>query len=171
LGGARNPGGYFLARTRGVHEMSRFQQFVVLVGFGVLLSLIGCGRGDYPETVSVTGRVTLDGQPLPDAIVTFMPVDGQRSGSGTTDARGAFSLSTFQSGDGAVPGDHQVAIMPSEPPPMPGGSGEEDFGERAPTAPYSPPFPARYGLPTTSGLAVTVSRDQKNDFTFDLEAD
>lgn len=129
----------------------------------------GCGGGDYPETVEVNGRVTLDGEPLPNAIVTFMPTDGQRTASGTTNAQGEFSLSTFEPGDGAVPGEHKVAVMPKEPPPMPGSSSPGDTGEEK-SENYTPPFPARYGQPGTSGLTATVSADQENDFILELES-
>jgi hypothetical protein len=44
-----------------------------------------------------------------------------RSASATTDARGSFTLSTFTSGDGAVPGTHRVTLSLSTADiPMPG---------------------------------------------------
>jgi hypothetical protein len=41
----------------------------------ILLVLCGCGSGDGAADVS--GEVTLDGQPLTDGVIHFMPVDGK----------------------------------------------------------------------------------------------
>ena len=54
----------------------------VLLVCSVMLS--GCGGGEEgPETVTVTGKVTIDGAPVPDGEVIFRPADG---GAGRTDA-------------------------------------------------------------------------------------
>ena len=41
---------------------------------GLVRVVSGCGEVEYP---SVTGPVTLDGKPLPNAVVSFMPDDQQ----------------------------------------------------------------------------------------------
>jgi hypothetical protein len=74
----------------------------------------GCG-GSYP-TAPVSGKVTLDGKPLPQAAVTFQPVaeGGHRPGPGSggfTDAEGRYTLKIIgQETRGAVVGKHRVLI-------------------------------------------------------------
>lgn len=70
------------------------------------LMLLGCGGEDLG---SVTGKVTMDGQPLPNAIVTFVPEGGGRTGIGKTDANGEYTL-VFAGGEGATIGKNKVAV-------------------------------------------------------------
>jgi hypothetical protein len=68
---------------------------------------IACSRG--PKLVPVSGVVLLDGQPVANAAVLFIPAEG-RPAEGTTDAEGKFTLQTFQPGDGALVGLHDVTV-------------------------------------------------------------
>ncbi len=136
-----------------------------LVGFGLAAALVvavGCGKAGTAPTVKVTGTVTHNGQPVEGASVAFIPETG-RPASGTTDASGRFTLSTFKSGDGAVPGPHKVAITEasSDQPEV-----EPDYS--LPDATKSR-FPARYADPKTSGFTATVEEGKENDFTFDMK--
>ncbi len=79
---------------------------VTLAVFGSALP--GCGS-KFPETFPVTGTVTLDGKPVSGAAVVFTPDEG-RQATGTTDDAGRFELSTFELGDGALPGKHRVTV-------------------------------------------------------------
>ncbi len=65
--------------------------------------LTGCSSSSGPETVSVSGVVTLNGQPLDNAEVYFMG-DGL-TGFGRTDAEGRYRLV-----QGAISGVNQVFI-------------------------------------------------------------
>lgn len=42
----------------------------------MVVSLLGCGTGNSIEVVRVTGRVTLDEQPLEKGLIQFLPADG-----------------------------------------------------------------------------------------------
>lgn len=74
----------------------------------------GCASQDKP--VAVRGVVTQDGKPVPGATVLFVPEgpDG-RPANGLTDNDGAFQLTTFQKGDGALRGDYRVVVSKTEP--------------------------------------------------------
>ena len=91
----------------------------------LLLTAAGCGGQGRP--VKVEGVVTLDGHPLPGATVTFAPdpPESGRAASGRTDADGSFRLTTFQSDDGALPGEYKVIVVAGEVP-------EEKFVGRDP---------------------------------------
>jgi hypothetical protein len=74
---------------------------------------VGCGDGRQLGTVS--GRVTLDGQPLADARVNFQPAGDTRNpgiGSfGRTNANGEYSLTLIdEKAEGAIVGKHRVMI-------------------------------------------------------------
>ncbi|MFO7906637.1 MAG: carboxypeptidase-like regulatory domain-containing protein [Planctomycetota bacterium] len=74
----------------------------------VCLTCMGCGPGG-PELGKVSGKVTMDGEPLDNALVTFSPVEGGRSSSGKTDENGNYTLS-FADRTGAVVGTHKVSV-------------------------------------------------------------
>ena len=118
-------------------------------------ALLGCG-GDG-DRVRVTGTVTLNGDPLPHALVTFHPdgATGGLGGSGKTVADGRYTLTPAQGGPGLLPGAYKVVISR---PLRPDGS---------PPDPNRPPIEsdARETLPpiysdrTATTLTATVSKD------------
>jgi hypothetical protein len=73
----------------------------------VLLTVVGCGGG-YNVGL-VTGQVTLDGEALPNALVTFTPVEGGRAATGKTDASGNYEL-FYVDDKGAPIGKHKVSV-------------------------------------------------------------
>lgn len=128
--------------------------------FALLFAVIaGCG-GSGPEMGSVTGKVTLDGQPLEGATVQFQPVTGEPKSpsSGVTDASGYYELKFTASKDGATIGDHKVTI--SKTVTTEDANGNE--GEEKET------LPAKYN--TKSDLTATVEAgSQTIDFALDSE--
>lgn len=80
---------------------------LALVG-ALTLFCVGCG-GDMGR---VSGTITLDGKPLPNAIVTFYPQggDGGRASAGRTDDQGQYELTYSRSEKGAKVGEHLVTI-------------------------------------------------------------
>jgi hypothetical protein len=86
----------------------------------LLAFLLGCGEGvvepNWPDTVPCEGTVTLNGKPLTETQVLFIP-DASTTGqgaSGTTDASGKYSLSSRNGkGEivkGIIPGKYRVAF-------------------------------------------------------------
>jgi hypothetical protein len=74
---------------------------------------LGCGPGAPPplELALVSGTVTMDGTPLPRAVVTFTPsIEGGRTSIGVTDAKGRYTLAYTQETQGANLGRHDVRI-------------------------------------------------------------
>jgi hypothetical protein len=93
--------------------------FVALVGSG---GAAGCGA-KKPPLGRVTGKVTLAGQPLADALVMFSPVEGGSPSAGRTAADGTYTLIYARGINGAKIGEHTVTIStyvaPLEDPPTP----------------------------------------------------
>lgn len=138
----------------------------LLVALIMLVSL-GCsqsGSGDRPPTQRVTGTVTMGGTPVDGATVTFVPSDPSgKAASGLTDASGRYSLTTFESDDGAMTGSYKVMVSKYEAA-APGADADmgDDYvppeaqGGVEPTGPKNL-LPAKYASPETSGLTATVA--------------
>ena len=160
--------------------------------FSLLLStiaLLGCGGEDLSRfkdgLVPVTGKVTLDGEPVAGVGVLFVPGSatsfggkievGTRVASGMTDAEGKYTLSSPPQGNGVVPGDYagclpgdySVNIMSRE-----SGRGRDgvDTGSNEPQS-LGPvkPIPPKYTDPKTSGLKASVS-GSGGEFNFELRS-
>jgi hypothetical protein len=90
----------------------------LLAGLGLALTLTasGCAKSPPPVT-EVSGIVLLDGQPLPQARVEFVPdlenFGSAMNSSATTDDKGRFTLTCANNGNpkpGAVVGKHFVLV-------------------------------------------------------------
>src|SRR5262249_44449760 len=117
----------------------------------LLSGTAGCTQNSeaHPQTVTVKGKVTYLGRPLMRGPINFLPDDG-RPAIGEIQADGSYSLSTFNSGDGAVLGHHRVVVTSTDGDPtiMPGSPG------------YRPPkelVPKKYMAADSSGLEANVS--------------
>lgn len=89
-----------------MRRCSLFWQVSVL-----LCSALAAGCSSGPKTYTVKGKVTLNGQPLPDADVIFLPLtEGSRQATGRTAEDGSFTLSTFGDGDGAMAGEYKITV-------------------------------------------------------------
>jgi hypothetical protein len=90
-----------------------------LVLCALALGVAGCSDSRPYRTAPVSGRVTLDGQPLADARLTFQPERDPKAGGimngpeahGVTDADGRFTLTTVFKDRGATIGRNRVTIM------------------------------------------------------------
>ena len=128
---------------------------------GLALLLCGCGES-LPSTV--TGKITIDGQALPDSEgvtgnVVFYPTGGGAPGFGTVKSGGEYRLSTGST-SGIQPGNYKVTVRVVEIPPEPPGG-----HAAAPTPkPLSPP---RYSDADKTDLEVTVT-EGTNTHDFDL---
>jgi hypothetical protein len=78
-----------------------------LVGVALVCSS-GCGDG-RPERVPVSGVVLIDGQPLKQGNIKFVPKAGRPS-AGKIGPDGRFSLTCYDGSDGAILGNHQVQV-------------------------------------------------------------
>lgn len=134
----------------------------------------GCGqKSTGPKTYPVTGIVTLKGEPVSGATVTFHGADGKSTAVGNTDAAGRYTLTAGPAGKGALAGKYQVAIVKfkaAEPAPA------AKAGEYVPPDPNQPPppapenlLPAKYADPKTSALTAEVQTSGPSNFDFKLE--
>jgi hypothetical protein len=144
--------------------MSLRWSFVLTLGFGCALLSAGCGKSP-PAVVPTEGNVSLDGKPLANVTVTFMPLlDGfgaEWSSTGTTDEQGHFTLTCqINNQPGAAVGQHAVMITDA---PVPEHLRRvQDTREldalRAKSG--SRPIPPQYGTFAKSPLRVEVKEGQ-----------
>lgn len=73
--------------------------------------MVGCGGApkNMPKIGAVTGKVTLDGQPLKKARIQFTP-DSSRPSGAVTDDQGEYVLIFNEHTKGAAVGKHTVRI-------------------------------------------------------------
>jgi len=111
--------------------------------------LPGCGDG-RPERISVRGRITLDGGPMPDPGMIYFtslkaaPGFPKRPGTAPFDTDGEFTAGTFEPGDGLMPGRYAVTVVCWKKAP---GMGQPE-GESH--------LPEQYGDQEHGGWALTV---------------
>ncbi|MDY0170334.1 MAG: hypothetical protein RBS80_27565 [Thermoguttaceae bacterium] len=126
-----------------------------------LCSLTGCG--ERRPLARVTGKVLLDGQPLPFGTVSFQPEHGQPA-TAVIQPDGSFSLHTVGEGAGAVVGRNLVRVACYEiqnPNASAGGQpGEGALGRSL--------IPQRYTAYETSGLTVEVSPGRNEPIVIEL---
>ena len=136
--------------------MQERNRSIAAITSGLLLAactlfVAGCGgAADAPDLGQVVGTVTLDGQPLPGAIIQFSPQEGRPS-TATTDEAGYYELKYSQDEAGAKVGPHTVSIS--------------TFSYSTPDVPEK--LPARYNAQTT--LTATVEAGE-NTIPFDLQS-
>jgi hypothetical protein len=117
----------------------------------------GCG-GDGVRRVTVDGRLTVQGRPLGDTTVQFLPQAGVPGpgGVGRSDAGGRFRLIGSRLGAaGVAPGRYRVALVrlvTADGTPVPPETGESDAPGIRNT------IPAPYSAAETTPLEVEVSQ-------------
>jgi hypothetical protein len=93
--------------------MTRLPIAILLPATIIAGALTSCGR--VSNVVPVSGKVTLDGQPLPNIAINFGPLTGGLDGAyasyGKTDANGQYTLKLVDNGQpGASIGKNRVTL-------------------------------------------------------------
>jgi hypothetical protein len=101
--------------------MSVRTTMTLVAGLSVVLSLAGCSGGDpnQPKLGKVYGTVSYKGKPVEGGHVVFTPsadkggATGQ-SATGEIASDGTYELTTFNTGDGAILGQHIATVTVTE---------------------------------------------------------
>ncbi|OWK42943.1 hypothetical protein FRUB_02542 [Fimbriiglobus ruber] len=144
----------------------------------VWLACLGCGDSQSakaPKITPVKVTVKINGQPLPQAKVTFVLTSDKVSGSGTasgvTDDSGQATL-TIDGKSGACVGGNAVSVMEGEAPPAPGAE-KGDRHSRGDSSKKTDnlknrPIPVQYANAIQSGVKVDVT-EGKSEYTIELK--
>ena len=144
-----------------IHQlMKKIHLFAILL---TSLFLIGCGE-QGPNTHHVEGVVTLNGEPLDGAMLSFHPVTGgenTRSAAGRTNESGGYTLTadTGLQGRGAFAGEYIVTVRKVEHTPVLGGD-PRDTTQTLIT-------PRAYSEPNSTPLRATVNPG-RNEINFEV---
>ncbi|CAN5207169.1 hypothetical protein BH10PLA2_BH10PLA2_37310 [soil metagenome] len=128
---------------------SAFWRFSSVILGAALIVATGCGKQGkvWEFNNQVEGIVKLEGKPVANVLVQFVPVDPVEQGpisTAQTDAKGHFHLMTQDEREGAVLGKHKILVS----------AGRNENGSRA-----GPVIPSRYRTTKdTVGLEVTADR-------------
>ncbi len=132
----------------------RFGFFFLLAALAAVAAPAGCSRGDGRQ--AVTGRVTLDGQPLDGGAINFRPAPGlNANSSGGPITAGQFKLPADR---GLAPGKYLVTITAMRE------TGRTVQDEQM--GPVAETVPVQYK--EAGSLEATVAPGQKADFDFTL---
>ncbi|GAB4137731.1 MAG: hypothetical protein Tsb009_05400 [Planctomycetaceae bacterium] len=97
-----------------MHILFDRQSFLVqlTVCLGLVFLVAGCGGDDGPVYAKVTGKVTLNGKPVPNGTVLFVPQGDTQGGvaTGAIAKDGTFTL-VGPSGKGVPVGKHKVLVQ------------------------------------------------------------
>lgn len=113
------------------------------------VGIVGCSSSDRPALGEVRGLITLNGKPLPEAKIRFLPTEPVRGSMGVTDAEGRYEMIYLRDLKGAAVGQHRVQIK----------AATETRGEILPDT-------------YTSGTTLTATVEPGvNEINFDLTSD
>lgn len=127
----------------------------ILAALGLSLGLAGCSDGgDGLPRVAVTGKVTVEGEPLARGAITFRPEGSGAESSGAVEG-GAF---TIPSADGPTPGKYKVSVTETIE------RAESDKLNNFTLQPQTKPSRTTIGGP----LEAEVKADAENSFTLDF---
>jgi hypothetical protein len=147
------------------------------------LLLVASGCGKSVKLVKTEVVVLLDGKPVSEATLQFVPTQGSsgQPASGRTGSDGHARMTTYTTGDGAVPGVYEVLISKTEPAaatttsPAAGDRDKLKSAMFAQMIKASKPqkktpgeIPASYGTVGKSGLRCTVPSESV--VTFELRS-
>lgn len=94
------------------------RSWLIVASLISIFFMVGCGgdsSGPIEGLVPVSGTLLVDGKPLDDVVVNFIPLESKestsnRGGSGITDATGAFSVTYLgQDQPGLLPGKYSLS--------------------------------------------------------------
>jgi hypothetical protein len=136
------------------------------------LALPGCSKSP-PAIVSAGGVVLLNGQPLPNAQVQFVPMiqgyGAEYIAVGITDEKGRFTL-TCNGQPGACACENRVTVADAPPPAKTRGLSDEAQAEmtRFYAGLKNRPIPPDYGSVAKTPLVIKVTPGQA-DYTLELK--
>jgi hypothetical protein len=139
----------------------------LVAGLGLVYHLSGCSADpNMPKLGKVSGKVSYQGKPLDAGRVVFTPVAGKggesdQGASGEISSDGSYEMTTFNTGDGVVLGQHIVTVVVQKGEmPKPDADGHINY-----VLPKNA-TPAKYATADKSPLRCTVVAE---GMTFDIE--
>lgn len=139
----------------------------------VAMLAAGCS-GTTSAGAEATGTITLDGNPLPNAFISFIPKGSGSSSFANSDAHGNFAVQSSGSVTGLAPGEYVVVVEQGDAPDAENAEapqGEDDEKNVAGgEVSGNSAIPKKYRSESTSDLNVTVSEGEQKSIQLDLSS-
>lgn len=134
--------------------------------FALTATVAGCGQKELSikKTYPVQGKITLKGEPVAFAIVTFEPKEKGSRATAYTDKDGVFAGARTYSNtemDGMAPGEYEVKLEAYNPVTSVG-----FFGTRPGEGEKATEIPPEYA---NTGQTITIDANDDNQITIDLK--
>ena len=126
------------------------RQTLLVLMICCIATTIGCSESETRLTThKVTGRIEKKGVGVPNATIIFHPKNppaGFIKPRAISNAQGEFTLTTYESGDGAPVGEYEVTL--------------EQWLNDNPQVGATNRLPKKFGTPNASGLKASVAAAQ-----------
>lgn len=134
-----------------------------------LMLAAGCS-GATSAGAEAAGTVTLDGTPLPNAFISFIPKGEGSSAFATSDGNGSFTVQTSGSVTGLAPGEYLVVVEQGDAPDGESAAAEGEQAASEGEVSGASSIPAKYRSEKTTDLSVTVSEGESKSLTLELSS-
>ncbi len=138
--------------------------------------IAGCGGSENVEVFPARGIVKFNGKPMTGGgAISLVPVVSQngKNAGGIINADGTFVLTTYEDGDGAMPGSFRVIINQSTSQEPDYGGDSDATGKAAvkavQTVTSADIIPTVYSDPVSSPVEVKIEARELNELTINLE--
>lgn len=149
----------FCIRVTGPHKNKISTALALIM---CLLLFTGCGSGDGLNRKALSGKITLDGAPIPNGSISFEPLQTGGVSGGAVYTNGEYKI---EQKDGLPPGKYRVTLT---------GDDGSNFGVGAGKMPGDEIMPARKDfIPAgwnESKQEIEVQDSGKNTFDFELKS-
>ncbi len=129
-----------------------------VTGLGLVFSFGGCSNDpNMPKLAKAYGTVTYKGKPLDGGHIVFTPAAGKggetgQNATGEINSDGTYEMTTFNTGDGAILGQHIVTVVVREKGEMPKPDASSQIKYELPKS----LTPSKYATADKSPLRCTV---------------
>jgi hypothetical protein len=144
--------------------------------------MFGCSRtGHIKGLVRCSGTATLNGKPLSNANIIFVPLSESQTGrtaSGVTNANGFYNIATNGKFNGILPGEYKVIISKSVPASEQDAKMQKEIDAEAANGVVPPPddprtvnyksLTGKYAQSSTSDLTVKITDNGTKNLDFKL---
>lgn len=122
------------------------QKLLMLFGTLAVAAVAGCGSS---SEATVSGMITLDGNPIPKGMISFVPAAQGTQSYATSDESGSYEVFTGRT-EGLRAGEYTVTVVAREMPTL------TKTADGGPPPPGKALTPRWYAYPDSSGLSFKV---------------
>ncbi|MDR3232137.1 MAG: hypothetical protein LBT46_00460 [Planctomycetaceae bacterium] len=148
------------------------KHIIIITLLIVTLSIAGCGQRGLKGLSKVSGTITLNGQPLEGATISFSPqTPDTRGAAALSGAGGNFQVTTLHSNDGVQPGEYLISVSKIESEGILPAAEVRRIGAKNYHPQRTQMVPEKYLKAETSDLKITVRKGRNDKLILTLEGE